>query len=251
MLDGLPQTSLMTAFLAGLLSFVSPCVLPLVPSYLTYITGLSFDQLMNADMRSRLRTTIVVNSLVFIAGFSVVFIGFGASASFIGQLLTDYQSGIRKVGGILIIVFGLYLTGIIKLKFLMTEKRVHFTNRPMGYAGSFVIGATFAAGWTPCVGPVLGTMLLYAGTTETVLDGVTLLTFYSLGLGVPLLLTSLALDRFLASFKQIRAYLGLVSRLSGMVLIAFGLVLYTDQLSHLTAWFERYGIGSYLGADGG
>jgi cytochrome c-type biogenesis protein len=247
MLDGLPQTSLMAAFLAGLLSFVSPCVLPLVPSYLTYITGLSFNQLTDTGTRNRLRKTIVLNSLLFIAGFSVVFIGFGASASFIGQLLTDYQSGIRKVGGILIVMFGLYLTGIIKLKFLMTEQRLHFTNRPMGYAGSFVIGATFAAGWTPCVGPVLGTMLLYAGTTDTVIDGVTLLTFYSLGLGLPLLVTSLALDRFLASFKQIRAYLGVVSGFSGLVLIAFGVLIYTDSFSHLTAVFERYGIGSYLG----
>ncbi|MGH7231360.1 MAG: cytochrome c biogenesis CcdA family protein [Nitrospiraceae bacterium] len=249
--NGLPQTSLMAAFLAGLLSFVSPCVLPLVPSYLTYITGLSFDQLTNVGTRDRLRKTIVVNSLLFIAGFSVVFISFGASASAIGQLLMDYQTVIRKIGGVLIVVFGLYLMGIVKFKLLMTEKRIHFKSRPMGYAGSLLIGATFAAGWTPCVGPVLGTMLLYAGTTETLMDGVTLLTFYSLGLGLPLLITALALDRFLTSFNQLRAYLGLVSRISGVFLIIFGVVIYTDSLSYLTGLFERYGIGSYLGADGG
>ena len=250
MLESLPHTSLMAAFLAGLLSFVSPCVLPLVPSYLTYITGLSFDQLTDAGARDRLRKTIVANSLLFIAGFSVVFIGFGASASFIGQWLMDYQQVIRKAGGILIVGFGLYLMGIVRFRFLMAEKRIHFARRPMGYIGSFLIGATFAAGWTPCVGPVLGTMLMYAGTRETLMDGVTLLTFYSLGLGVPLLMAALALDRFLAYFNRLRAYLGLVSRLSGVLLIMVGIVIYTDSLAYLTGVFERYGIGSYFGADG-
>jgi cytochrome c-type biogenesis protein len=141
MLDSLPQTSLMAAFLAGLLSFVSPCVLPLVPSYLTFITGLSLKQLTDAGTRDRFRKTIIANSLLFIAGFSVVFISFGASASVIGQLFTDYQDVLRKVGGVLIVVFGLYLMNIVKLQLLMMEHRIHFASRPVGYIGSFLIGA--------------------------------------------------------------------------------------------------------------
>ncbi|MEX5217410.1 MAG: cytochrome c biogenesis protein CcdA [Nitrospira sp.] len=250
MLESLPQTSLMAAFLAGLLSFVSPCVLPLVPSYLMFITGLSFDQLSDSAERHRLRKTIVVNALLFIGGFSLVFIAFGASASLIGQLLTDYQQLIRKVGGVLIVLFGLYVMGILNLRFLMTEKRIHLHNRPAGYAGSVLIGATFAAGWTPCVGPVLGTMLMYASTTDTLADGVTLLAFYSLGLGLPLFAAAMGVDRFLASFKRVRRYQKTVSAASGLFLIIFGLIIYSDSLTLLTSLFERYGIGSYFGTDG-
>jgi len=251
MMDFLPQTSLLAAFLAGLLSFVSPCVLPLVPSYLVYITGLSLDQLVDSAERNRLRKTIVINALLFIAGFSLVFIAFGASASLIGQLLTDHQPLIRKVGGILIVLFGLYLLGIVKLKFLMSEKRIHFRIRPAGYLGSLLIGATFAAGWTPCVGPVLSTMLMYASTTNTLADGVMLLAFYSLGLGLPLFAAAMGVDRFLTYFKQVRSYVGVISTVSGVFLIVFGLIIYSDSLAILTAFFERHSIGSDMSIEGG
>jgi cytochrome c-type biogenesis protein len=241
----------MAAFIAGLLSFVSPCVLPLVPSYLMYITGLSLDQLSDSAERQRLRKTIVVNSLLFIAGFSLVFIAFGASASLIGQMLTDYQQLLRKVGGVFIILFGLYLMGILNLRFLMSEKRVHLRSRSAGYAGSLLIGGTFAAGWTPCVGPVLGTMLLYASTTETLVDGIMLLVFYSAGLGLPFFGAAMGIDRFLTSFKRVRGYLGVVTGMSGIFLVLFGFLVYHDALTMLTSLFERYGIGAYLGADGG
>ncbi len=173
--DSIQQISLFAAFSAGLLSFVSPCVLPLVPSYVSYITGLSVEELAKVEARQRYRRTIVVNSLLFIAGFSCVFIAFGASASLIGQALIAYQDYVRRIGGVLIVIFGLYLLGILNLNFLQTEKRMHFSSRPTGYVGSFLIGVAFAAGWTPCVGPVLGTILLYASTTDGLLDGVTLL----------------------------------------------------------------------------
>ena len=251
MIESLPHASLSAAFFAGLLSFVSPCVLPLVPSYLMYITGLSLDQLSDSAERQRLQKTIIVNSLLFIAGFSVVFIAFGASASLIGQILTHYQDLIRKVGAGLIVLFGLYLTGLIKLKFLMIEKRLRLRSRPAGYLGSFLIGAAFAAGWTPCVGPVLGTVLLYASMSDTLTDGVSLLTFYSLGLGAPLFLSAVGLDRFLACFRQVRAYLGVVSVVSGIVLILLGVMMYRDSLAHLTAFFELYGIGAYVETPGG
>lgn len=242
----LPDTSLMAAFLAGLFSFVSPCVLPLVPSYITYMTGLSLDQLTDAGERHRARKTIILNALLFIAGFSGVFIAFGASASLLGGFLAAYQDLVRQMGGVLIVVFGLYLMGIVKLKLLMRERRFHFHSRPAGYVGSVLIGAAFAAGWTPCVGPVLASVLMVAGTTETLMDGVTLLTYYSLGLGLPLFAVALGVDRFLVYYKQVQGYIGLISVVSGMILVVFGLVLFTDALHVLTVFFDQYGIGSYL-----
>jgi len=247
MSQSMTQISLIAAFSAGLLSFVSPCVLPLVPSYISYITGLSIEQLTDASERSKFKSAIIVNALLFIAGFSVVFIAFGASASFIGQALITYQDHIRRIGGVLIIVFGLYLLGILNINFLKMEHRFQFRNRPVGYAGSFLIGIAFAAGWTPCVGPVLGTILLYASTTDSLWNGVLLLSSYSLGLGLPLFLTALGVDRFLTYFKQARAYLWGVSTVSGVLLIVVGAMIYANSLTMITSFLERYGIGWYLG----
>lgn len=247
MTQSIPQISLIAAFSAGLLSFVSPCVLPLVPSYISYITGLSVEQLTDVSERVKFRKAIIVNSLLFIGGFSSVFIAFGASASFLGQILITYQDLIRRVGGVLIIVFGLYLLGILNLKFLKMEQRYQFRNRPAGYLGSFLIGVAFAAGWTPCVGPVLGSILLYASTTDSLLSGVVLLTFYSLGLGLPLFLTALGVDRFLAYFKEVRVYLWGVSTVSGVLLILVGVMIYANSLTIVTSFLERYGIGWYFG----
>jgi cytochrome c-type biogenesis protein len=223
MTNSMQQISLFAAFAAGLLSFVSPCVLPLVPSYISYITGLSLDRLSDASERQRFRKTIMLNSLLFIAGFSTVFIAFGASASLVGQVLIVYQDHIRRIGGVLIIIFGLYLLGILNLKFLTTEKRLHFSTRPAGYVGSYLIGVAFAAGWTPCVGPVLGTILL------------------------PLFITALGVDRFLSYFKQVRVYLWGVSTVSGVFLVVVGVMIYANSLTMITSFLERYGIGWYLG----
>lgn len=242
-----PDISLFIAFAAGLLSFVSPCVLPLVPSYVSYITGLTMEELTNETTRARVRSTIILNSLLFIAGFSAVFIAFGASASLAGQLLLTYQDFIRKLGGVLIVVFGLYVMGLLKLKFLMAEKRVHFTRRPAGYIGSFLVGVAFAAGWTPCVGPILGTILLYASTTDSMMTGVKLLSSYSLGIGLPLFITALAVDSFLNYFKKIKAYMYTISVVSGVFLVVVGVMIYTNSLTLLTSALERNGIGWYIG----
>ncbi|OQW64877.1 MAG: cytochrome C biogenesis protein [Nitrospira sp. ST-bin4] len=247
MTQSIPQISLIAAFSAGLLSFVSPCVLPLVPSYISYITGLSVEQLTDASERVKFKKAIVLNSLLFIAGFSSVFIAFGASASLLGQVLITYQDHIRRFGGVLIVVFGLYLLGILNLNFLKMEHRFQFRSRPAGYLGSFLIGVAFAAGWTPCVGPVLGSILLYASTTDSLVSGVVLLTSYSLGLGLPLFLTALGVDRFLAYFKQARAYLWGVSTVSGVFLVVVGVMIYANSLTMVTSFLERYGIGWYLG----
>ncbi len=240
-----PDASLMAAFLAGLVSFASPCVLPLVPSYVMYMTGLSLDQLTGAGEQDGVRKSIILNALLFIAGFSGVFVAFGASASALGQFLADYQDLVRNIGGVLIVLFGLYLMGVMKPTFLTRERRVWFHSRPAGYVGSVLIGAAFAAGWTPCVGPVLGTVLMYAGTTETIWDGVTLLLYYSLGLGLPMFVVALGVDRFLFYYKKVRGYLGPVSVVSGMILVVFGIVLLANGLPFLTAFLERHGIGWY------
>ncbi len=246
-MNSLSQISIFAAFSAGLLSFVSPCVLPLVPSYISYISGLSIEQLSSAEERGRFRKEIVVNSLLFISGFSAVFIAFGASASLVGQFLITYQDFVRKIGGVLIIIFGLYLLGVLNLSFLATEKRFHFKSRPAGYVGSVLVGVAFAAGWTPCVGPVLGTILLYASTTDSLLNGVTLLSAYSLGLGLPLFATALGVDRFLAYFKQVRAYLWGVSAVCGVFLIVVGALIYVNSLTIITSFLEQHGIGWYVG----
>ncbi len=247
MSQSITNISLVAAFSAGLLSFVSPCVLPLVPSYISYITGLSIEQLTDATVRSKFKKSIIVNALLFIAGFTAVFVSFGASASFIGQALITYQDHLRRIGGILIIVFGLYLLGVLNISFLKMEHRFQFRSRPVGYVGSFLIGVAFAAGWTPCVGPVLGTILLYASTTDSMLNGVLLLTSYSLGLGLPLFLTALGVDRFLAYFKQARVYLWGVSTVSGVLLIVVGIMIYANTLTMITSFLEQHGVGWYLG----
>jgi len=247
-MDSISQVSLFAAFSAGLLSFISPCVLPLVPSYLSYITGLSVENLAKVEERERFKSAIMVNAILFIAGFSTVFIAFGASASLIGQVLYEYQDIIRKIGGILIIIFGLYLLGILKLNIFMTERRlVHFESRPVGYLGSFLIGTAFAAGWTPCVGPVLGTILAYASTTESMSGGVMLLSAYSFGLGLPFFLTAFGMDTFLSYFKSLRTYLGGVSFVSGGLLILVGIMIFTDSVTLFTSFLERNGIGWYIG----
>ncbi|MBA3965288.1 MAG: cytochrome c biogenesis protein CcdA [Nitrospirales bacterium] len=241
------QVTLLAAFGAGLLSFVSPCVLPLVPSYVSYITGLSIDQLRDTSGRHQIRKTIIFNSMLFIGGFSIVFIAFGLSASLFGQWLVSYQDYLRKIGGGLIILFGLYVLGLFNFGFLAQERRLHFQSRPVGYLGSFLIGVTFAVGWTPCVGPILTSILLYAGTTDTAVDGLALLVFYSLGLGLPLLVAAVWLDRFLTHFRQIRNYIKPLSIMSGLLLVAVGGLLYTNSFFLLTSYLERSGVGWYIG----
>ncbi|HEY5594685.1 MAG TPA: cytochrome c biogenesis protein CcdA [Nitrospiria bacterium] len=243
-----PQTvSYTIAFTAGFLSFVSPCVLPLVPSYVSYITGLSLEQLTDPEGRKQVRWVTIKNSLLFILGFSLVFIAFGASATAIGQVLFTYQEILRKIGGILIILFGLYLVGVLKIPFLMTYRQYQFQNRPSGALGSVLIGVAFAAGWTPCVGPILGTILLYASTTQSMTDGITLLSVYSIGLGLPLLVTALGVNAFLTSFKKLKDYLWIVSLISGIFLIVVGVMIFTNSLRILAAWLTRYGIGWSVG----
>lgn len=237
------QISFFIAFSAGLLSFVSPCVLPLVPSYISYITGVSLEELAEGEKRDQHRWLALKNAVMFVVGFSMVFIFFGASATVLGQVFLTHQEFLRKLGGFIVILFGLYTLGFLKLRFLMKEKRFQFRDKPAGYFGSFLVGVAFAAGWTPCVGPILGTILLYASTAEEVHLGVKLLSFYSLGLGLPLLLIAVGINSFLTHFKQVSRYMGVISAVSGIFLIVIGVMIFTNSFTLFTAFLQRNGIG--------
>lgn len=225
------------AFGAGVLSFLSPCVLPLVPSYVSFVTGMGAEELEAGG--ARVQRTVLFHSLLFVAGFSVVFIALGASATFLGQLLRDGQVWITRVGGVLVILFGLHLLGITPLRLLSRERRVHLQRRPLGYLGAFAIGVTFGAGWTPCIGPILGGILTLAATRGEVAEGVQLLGVYSAGLALPFLASSLGLSWFLRTFERFRRHIGWVERASGVLLVLVGLLLLSGQFTVLAAWGAR------------
>ncbi len=230
--------SVFIAFSAGFLSFISPCVLPLVPSYITYITGVSFKELSGGESKAKLKWLTVSHSMLFIAGFSTIFVLMGASASYLGQLLIQYQSWITKVGGVLIIVLGIHFTGLITIPFLQMERRFELKKKPLGHLGSFLVGVVFAAGWTPCVGPILSTILLYASTTKSSMTGIVLLGFYSLGLGIPFLVASLAFNFFLSAFDKIKRYLRAITIVSGIFLILIGILFLTDLFATLNNYMN-------------
>ncbi|MEK7196991.1 MAG: cytochrome c biogenesis protein CcdA, partial [Nitrospirota bacterium] len=222
--------------------FLSPCVFPLVPSYVSFITGISFEDLTAGADRKRVRNLTITNSLAFIFGFSAVFISLGASSSAVGQMLFRYQEWIRIIGGILVIIFGLFISGFLNLNFLMRDKKIHLSGRPAGYAGAFIIGMTFAAGWTPCIGPILGTILLYASSKGSAVYGIKLLAVYSLGLAVPFFISALAMNSFLSYSKKLQRYMRAIMIISGLLLIVFGIMLLTNRLRELTGLLPDFGI---------
>ncbi|MBI3126675.1 MAG: cytochrome c biogenesis protein CcdA [Candidatus Tectomicrobia bacterium] len=288
------SVSLGLAFGAGLLSFLSPCVLPLFPSYLSYITGLTYEDIQARGHTPGIRSAVMLNSLFFIAGFTAVFVALGASFSYIGRLLFDYQNVIRIAGGVLITMFGLYvgdravgfrlqqsllkrpdwlvgglasllllagLAGIragsptlggvasaaalyalaaVFLPALSQERRFHIRSKPAGWAGSLLVGVTFAAGWTPCVGPILGSILLYAGTQQTAATGIFLLLAYSLGLGVPFLLSGLGVGYFFRYYQGFRAWFRTIELGSSAMLLAVGLLLISNYLSILSSYLIQW-----------
>ena len=234
------EISTLIAFSAGLLSFVSPCVLPLVPSYITYITGVSFKELTDVKAKAKLRWATVSHSLLFIMGFSTIFILMGASASYLGQILVQYQYWIMKGGGTLIILLGIHFTGIINLPFLQMEKRIELRKKPLGYLGSFLVGIVFAAGWTPCIGPILSTILIYASTSQNFTTGIKLLTVYSMGLGIPFFLSSLAFNSFLSAFDRIKRYMRVITIVSGIFLIILGILFLTDTFKEINTYLNMF-----------
>lgn len=230
------------AFLAGLLSFLSPCVLPLIPSYVSFITGISFRDLTVGTDRKKIRRITAANALTFILGFSSVFIALGVSSSAIGRFFFAYMDIIRIIGGILVILFGLFISGFLKLDFLMSEKKIHMSGKPAGYIGTFVVGMTFAAGWTPCIGPILGAILVYAGTKGSAMYGFQMLSVYSLGMAIPFFLSALGINSFLAHSPKIAKHMQIITTISGILLIIFGIMLLTDQIRVLGRIFPDIGI---------
>lgn len=233
------------AFSAGILSFASPCVLPLIPSYVTYITGLSFQQLQEAHPGARVRLTILLHSLMFIAGFSVVFISLGALAGFASSAFQSFMREglvwLERVGGVLIFLFGVHLTGLFHFGVLLGDKRVHLQQKPSGFIGTFIVGVAFAAGWTPCIGPILGSILaMAAGTTNDPVRGVVLLTFYSAGLGIPFLLAGVMFHWFLQFFNRFRKHIKLMEIITGALLMTVGVMLFFDLFGRLSMYFYRF-----------
>lgn len=230
------QITYLGALLAGLLSFLSPCVLPLIPSFITYITGLSFSDLDSERPSSFVRRQTLLHALAFVAGFTLVFVLLGASATYIGSFLQQYMDLVRKVGGILIIVFGIHITGLVPLTLLLGDKRVSLKHKPAGLLGSMLVGIAFAAGWTPCIGPILASILMIAATEEKVAHGIVLLLLYSIGLGIPFVLSSLALHRFVILFNRFKKYIRYFEIVTGLFLIVVGVLIYSNWLSRLAGY---------------
>ena len=226
------------AFGAGLISFLSPCVLPLVPGYLSIISGASLDQLKAQQKDSALFRTVVMNSVMFIIGFSITFILGGATATWIGGFLLSRARLLGQIAGLILIVFGVHLLGVVKINALYKDKRFHNVEKPRGVWGALVLGLAFAFGWTPCIGPILAGILAIAGTKQTVSEGMFLLAVYSAGLGVPFLLTSLALNQFLTFYGRFKKHFHAVEMVSGALVIAVGVLMLTGSMTRLNTWFS-------------
>jgi cytochrome c-type biogenesis protein len=213
------------AFTAGILSFLSPCVLPLVPSYVSFITGMNLEDLQHS------RRTTLIHAALFVAGFTLIFLALGAGATVFGQLM---------LGGGLIIVFGLYLLGVFNLSFLMKDTRLHLADKPLGYLGTVFVGIAFGAGWSPCIGPILGAILTMAANEADLGRGLTLLLAYSMGLAVPFMAAALMVERFLAVFAKMRKHMVWVNRFAGVLLILIGILMITNRFTMLANWLQDF-----------
>jgi len=235
-----PNVSLIAAFAAGFLSFVSPCVLPLIPGYISFVSGVSVEEMRGDAPPATSRLQVFITSLAFVMGFSLVFIALGASATAIGKFIFAQLPILSKIAGGVLIVFGLHTMGVFRLAFLETEKRMHAQRKPAGPLGAMLVGVAFAFGWTPCIGPILGGILAIAGSRNSVGEGITLLAVYSAGLGIPFLLTSLAINQFFGAAKKIRRYYHAIELTSGALLVAIGVLIMTGQLTLIVRFLQPY-----------
>ncbi len=236
------DVSIPLAFLGGILSFISPCVLPLVPSYISFVTGISFEELTSEEGTKRLKRVIMYNSLMFILGFSTVFVVIlGSSAQLFGQIFMEYQDVIRKIGGIVIILLGIHIIGIINIGILQRDKRLHFfREKPAGLLGSFLVGIGFAAGWTPCIGPILSAIFTVAATSPNPFSGIILFVAYSLGLAIPFFLTSLGINTFLKHFNRLKRHMRTVSIVTGVFLILTGVLIFTNSFAIIAGYLNSF-----------
>jgi cytochrome c-type biogenesis protein len=228
------NVSLPIAFIAGLLSFLSPCVLPLIPGYISFISGASLQELQSADEIQKIRYKVVINSLMFVLGFTVVFVLLGASATALSKILLRYLRPLAIAAGAVIIIFGLHTIGIIRIPFLYMEKRFQSNSKPAGLLGSFIIGLAFAFGWSPCIGPQLAGILALAASEHTVLKGVILLLVYSIGLGIPFIITAWSITLFFRFFEKIKKHMRLIEWISGGLLIIIGVLMITGGLGKIS-----------------
>jgi cytochrome c-type biogenesis protein len=231
--QGLTMYILLYAVVMGVISFASPCIMPLIPSYVSYITGISYDELVSRESRKKNIQITLLHSLVFVAGFSIIFVLLGATASLAGSILSQYLNVIRVVGGVLIIIMGVFVMDVINIPFLQREAKLHLKTRPAGYVGTLLVGMVFGAGWTPCTGPFLGSVLALAMTSDTLGSGMVLLMLYSLGLGIPFILSAIAISAFLSSFSRLQKHFKAIKIISGIILIIMGVLLLLDKMTIL------------------
>lgn len=237
-MPGTENFSIFIALSAGFISFLSPCILPLIPSYMAFITGISLEELSHEKNLKRVRKIVIINSLLFILGFSIIFIALGASATFIGKFLSRNIRWFEIVGGCVVILLGLHFIGIFRLKFLNREKKIHLKDKPLGFIGTVLVGMAFGAGWTPCVGPILGAILTMAATTQNIFKGIVLLAFYSVGLGLPFLISGLIIHKFFEYFKAVRKYFKVITAVGGTLLIILGVLLITGYFSSISSYLS-------------
>ncbi|TET73543.1 MAG: cytochrome c biogenesis protein CcdA [Candidatus Aminicenantes bacterium] len=235
---GTENVSIFIALSAGFISFLSPCILPLIPSYMAFITGISLEELSHEKNLKRVRKIVIINSLLFILGFSIIFIALGASATFMGKFLSRNIRWFEIVGGCVVILLGLHFIGIFRLKFLNREKKIHLKDKPLGFIGTVLVGMAFGAGWTPCVGPILGAILTMAATTQNIFKGMVLLAFYSVGLGLPFLISGLIIHKFFEYFKAVRKYFKVITAVGGILLIILGVLLITGYFSSISSYLS-------------
>lgn len=250
------NVSLFGAFIAGVLSFISPCVLPLIPGYLSFISGVSLEEMRGMQpvaagagggtmtvvtgVSSAAKRQVIVTSLFFILGFSLVFVSLGASATYLGQFLMERLTIFGKIAGVLLIIFGLHTIGVFKIPFLLNEARVQANTKPASMIGAVIVGISFAFGWTPCIGPILSAILLVAAQQESVNQGIVLLSIYSLGLAIPFLLTAIAINQFFAAFKKIRRHYHTIEIVSGLLMIVIGVLIFTNRFTIIAQWLTPY-----------
>ncbi len=234
--QGISAAALLFSLWMGVVSFISPCILPLIPSYVSYITGISYDELMDRSVRRKNINLTLFHSMVFVAGFTVVFVLLGATVSLAGQFLIEYLKVIRIGGGILMVLLGLFVAEVIPVPFLQREAKLHLKTRPAGFLGTFVLGLVFAAGWTPCTGPFLSGVLMQAAQAETMGTGMVFLAFYSIGIGVPFILSAVAIGAFLTFFDRLKKRYKAIKITSGAILIIMGILLIADKWTLLTSY---------------
>jgi cytochrome c-type biogenesis protein len=234
------NVTLIAAFIAGFLSFISPCVLPLIPGYVSFVSGVSLEDMRGDAAVSSARRHVLVTSLFFVLGFSLVFVALGATASVVGQFLFERQPLLAKIAGVLLVIFGLHTMGVFRIALLESEKRMQANRKPAGPLGATLVGIAFAFGWSPCIGPILGGILALAASKDTVWEGTQLLAVYSVGLGIPFLLTSIAINQFFAVTKRIRKHYHAIELVSGGLLVAIGVLIFTNQFTIIVRYLQPY-----------